>query len=110
VKVGSTELFSAGSTIPFHNLDDASQIHRVVNALNAGTVWVNQYNILHNNVPFGEYRLLNIGQFNATANSMTLGGYKQSGIGRELGSYALKEYTIVKAVHWNFGEKMGWPF
>ncbi|KAG8791395.1 aldehyde dehydrogenase (NAD(P)(+)) ald5 [Ceratobasidium sp. 428] len=70
--------------------NDASQIHRVVNALNAGTVWVNQYNILHNNVPFG--------------------GYKQSGIGRELGSYALKEYTIVKAVHWNFGEKMGWPF
>ncbi|CAE6471136.1 unnamed protein product [Rhizoctonia solani] len=70
--------------------NDASQIHRVVNALNAGTVWVNQYNILHNNVPFG--------------------GYKQSGIGRELGSYALKEYTNVKAVHWNFGEKMGWPF
>jgi aldehyde dehydrogenase (NAD+) len=33
--------------------DDANQIHRVVNALNAGTVWVNQYNILHNNVPFG---------------------------------------------------------
>ncbi|CAE6521169.1 unnamed protein product [Rhizoctonia solani] len=70
--------------------NDANQIHRVVNALNAGTVWVNQYNILHNNVPFG--------------------GYKQSGIGRELGSYALKEYTNVKAVHWNFGEKMGWPF
>ncbi|KAF8609297.1 NAD-aldehyde dehydrogenase [Ceratobasidium sp. AG-I] len=70
--------------------NDANQIHRVVNALNAGTVWVNQYNILHNNVPFG--------------------GYKQSGIGRELGSYALKEYTIVKAVHWNFGEQMGWPF
>ncbi|KAG9103605.1 hypothetical protein FRC06_009615 [Ceratobasidium sp. 370] len=67
--------------------NDANQIHRVVNALDAGTVWVNQYNILHNNVPFG--------------------GYKQSGIGRELGSYALKEYTNVKAVHWNFGEKMG---
>ncbi|CAE6457605.1 unnamed protein product [Rhizoctonia solani] len=57
--------------------NDANQIHRVVNALNAGTVWVNQYNILHNNVPFG--------------------GYKQSGIGRELGSYALKEYTNIKA-------------
>ncbi|CAE6504780.1 unnamed protein product [Rhizoctonia solani] len=70
--------------------NDANQIHRVVNALDAGTVWVNQYNILHNNVPFG--------------------GYKQSGIGRELGSYALKEYTNVKAVHWNFGEKMDWPF
>jgi aldehyde dehydrogenase (NAD+) len=39
-------------------LDDANQIHRVVNALDAGTVWVNQYNILHNNVPFGRYLVL----------------------------------------------------
>lgn len=30
--------------------------------------------------------------------------------GRELGSYALDEYTSVKAVHWNFGEKLDWPF
>jgi aldehyde dehydrogenase (NAD+) len=44
---------------------------------------------LHNNVPFG--------------------GYKQSGIGRELGEYALSEYTTVKAVHWNFAEKLDWP-
>ena len=37
--------------------------------LRAGTVWVNIYNMLYPNVPFG--------------------GYKQSGIGRELGEYAL---------------------
>jgi hypothetical protein len=30
-------------------------------------------------------------------------------LGRELGSYALEEYTSVKAVHWNFGEKADWP-
>lgn len=30
--------------------------------------------------------------------------------GRELGSYALEEYTSVKAVHWNFGEKVDFPF
>ena len=29
--------------------------------------------------------------------------------GRELGSYALEEYTSVKAVHWNYGEKLDWP-
>ncbi|KIK30595.1 hypothetical protein PISMIDRAFT_639074 [Pisolithus microcarpus 441] len=68
---------------------DASQCMRVSSALEAGTVWVNQYNILGNNVPFG--------------------GKKQSGIGRELGSYALEEYTEVKAVHWNFGEQAEWP-
>lgn len=68
---------------------DASQCMRVSSKLEAGTVWVNQYNLLSNNVPFG--------------------GKKQSGIGRELGSYALAEYTSVKAVHWNIGEKLEWP-
>ncbi|KAG2077513.1 aldehyde dehydrogenase [Suillus decipiens] len=69
--------------------NDANQCMRVSSALEAGSVWVNQYNLLNNNVPFG--------------------GKKQSGIGRELGSYALDEYTSVKAVHWNFGEKLDWP-
>jgi aldehyde dehydrogenase (NAD+) len=68
---------------------DASQCMRVSSLLEAGTVWVNQYNLLSNNVPFG--------------------GKKQSGIGRELGSYALEEYTSVKAVHWNIGERLQWP-
>lgn len=49
--------------------------------LQAGTVWVNCYNQLNAQVPFG--------------------GYKQSGIGRELGEYALANYTNVKAVHVN---------
>ncbi|KAG5729591.1 Aldehyde dehydrogenase [Termitomyces sp. T112] len=53
--------------------------------LKAGTAWVNCVNQLHPNVPFG--------------------GYKQSGIGRELGEYALHHYTNVKAVHVNFGHK-----
>jgi aldehyde dehydrogenase (NAD+) len=88
-------------------LDDHAQLHRVSNALQAGTVWINSYcacklwmrlsycaqtlppGMLYNQVPFG--------------------GYKQSGIGRELGSYALREYTNVKAVHWNYGEKLDWP-
>ncbi|KAI5124867.1 hypothetical protein M0805_007299 [Coniferiporia weirii] len=71
--------------------NDANQCMRVSSALEAGTVWVNQYVFLNNNVPFG--------------------GKKQSGIGRELGSYALEEYTSIKAVHWSFGgEKVDWPF
>jgi aldehyde dehydrogenase (NAD+) len=32
---------------------------------------------------------------------MVLQGYKQSGIGRELGEYALHNYTSVKSVHAN---------
>jgi aldehyde dehydrogenase (NAD+) len=42
---------------------------QVAHRLHAGTAWVNCVNSLHVNVPFG--------------------GYKQSGIGRELGEYAL---------------------
>ncbi|KAH8101623.1 NAD-dependent aldehyde dehydrogenase [Cristinia sonorae] len=56
---------------------------KTAHRLNAGTIWVNCYNQLHAQVPFG--------------------GYKQSGIGRELGEYALENYTSVKAVHVNFG-------
>ena len=34
---------------------------------------------------------------------------KMSGVGRELGSYALAEYTAVKSVLWNIGEDAYWP-
>ncbi|KAI5477666.1 aldehyde dehydrogenase (NAD) [Pseudohyphozyma bogoriensis] len=60
---------------------DISRALSVANKLKAGTVWVNSYNQLHSQVPFG--------------------GFKQSGIGRELGEYALANYTAVKAVHVN---------
>ncbi|TPX33029.1 hypothetical protein SmJEL517_g04021 [Synchytrium microbalum] len=54
---------------------------KAVNALKAGTIWANMYNITHHQMPFG--------------------GFKSSGIGRELGSYALQEYTEVKSVYVN---------
>ncbi|GAB6933336.1 aldehyde dehydrogenase family protein [Calditerricola satsumensis] len=57
---------------------DLRKAHRVAHALQAGTVWVNCYNVFDANVPFG--------------------GYKQSGFGREMGHYALDLYTEVKAV------------
>jgi len=65
----------------FHSRD-ANQCQRVQARLEAGTVWVNQYGLLYNQAPFG--------------------GYKQSGIGRELGSYALDNYTQIKTVLWDY--------
>lgn len=50
----------------------------VSNSLQAGTVWVNCYNSYHAQAPFG--------------------GFKMSGLGRELGSYGLTNYTEVKTV------------
>lgn len=52
--------------------------HYIASKLKAGTVWVNCYNVFDAAAPFG--------------------GYKQSGIGREMGSYALNNYTEVKDV------------
>lgn len=52
--------------------------HYVANRLKAGSVWVNCYNLTDPASPFG--------------------GYKESGFGREMGSYALDNYTEVKSV------------
>ncbi|GAA5980699.1 hypothetical protein JCM5350_006356 [Sporobolomyces pararoseus] len=54
---------------------------RTASRLQAGTAWINNYNMLHSQAPFG--------------------GFKQSGIGRELGEYALKNYTNVKTININ---------
>ncbi|KAH8925296.1 NAD-aldehyde dehydrogenase [Atractiella rhizophila] len=69
--------------------NDHSQVIRVTERLEAGTVWVNQYGALYNNVPFG--------------------GYKQSGIGRELGAHGLEPYLTTKAVLHNIGDRLDWP-
>ncbi|KAG1472186.1 hypothetical protein G6F56_001694 [Rhizopus delemar] len=53
----------------------------VSNRLQAGTVWVNCYNELDYNTPFG--------------------GFRQSGIGRENGEYALENYIQIKTVKIN---------
>ncbi|WP_040205740.1 aldehyde dehydrogenase family protein [Neobacillus jeddahensis] len=57
---------------------NVAKAHYIANNLRAGTVWVNCYNAFDAASPFG--------------------GYKQSGIGREMGSYALNNYTEVKSV------------
>lgn len=56
---------------------------QLMEKLKAGTVWINCYNMLHSALPFG--------------------GYKESGIGRELGKAALANYTQTKTVHVNIG-------
>jgi aldehyde dehydrogenase (NAD+) len=53
-------------------------MQKVSRELKAGTVWVNCYNVLDHVTPFG--------------------GYKDSGIGRELGSYVINHYTEVKTI------------
>jgi acyl-CoA reductase-like NAD-dependent aldehyde dehydrogenase len=57
---------------------DVRLAHRMAAEIKAGSVWINTYNSFDSGSPFG--------------------GYKQSGFGRDLGSYALDQYTNVKSV------------
>jgi aldehyde dehydrogenase (NAD+) len=57
---------------------DIGKAHRLAKSLKAGTVWVNCYDVFDAAAPFG--------------------GFKMSGMGRELGEYALQLYTEVKTV------------
>jgi len=57
---------------------DIKKAHHVARRLQAGTVWINTYNIYDTAAPFG--------------------GYKQSGFGREMSMHALEHYTQVKSV------------
>jgi aldehyde dehydrogenase (NAD+) len=99
MRVAREEIFGpVMSIIPFNDMDeviaranhttyglaagvwtrDIKKAHAVANSMRAGTVWVNCYHVLDTRAPFG--------------------GYKQSGMGRELGEYGLQQYTEVKTV------------
>lgn len=99
MEIAREEIFGpVMSIIPFKNLDevieranrtryglaaavwtrDIKKANAIANSVRAGTVWVNCYNVLDTRAPFG--------------------GFKQSGIGRELGEYGLQQYTEVKTV------------
>lgn len=62
---------------------DLARAHRVIHQLEAGTCWINTYNITPIELPFG--------------------GYKQSGLGRENSRLAVEHYTQVKSVYVNLG-------
>ncbi|MEM6318961.1 MAG: aldehyde dehydrogenase family protein [Bacteroidota bacterium] len=57
---------------------DISKGHRFAHAVDAGTVWINGYDMFDPAVPFG--------------------GFKQSGIGKEMGKSAIDLYTKEKAI------------
>jgi len=68
--------------------NDYNQAMKASRALRAGTVWVNTWLEGHPELSFG--------------------GYKQSGLGRELGSKAVEEYTEEKTVLFSLGKRQPW--
>jgi betaine-aldehyde dehydrogenase len=68
---------------------DIAKAHRVTRKLRAGITWINTYHPTYNEAPWG--------------------GYKQSGIGRELGTYGYDAYTEVKQINVNLDvQPSGW--
>ena len=100
MRIAQEEIFGPVlCVIKYDNLDDAirmandtiyglaagvwsQDIERAVDVahrIKAGTIWINDYHLINAEAPFG--------------------GYKQSGIGRELGEWGLKEYLEIKHIH-----------
>ena len=69
--------------------NDGAKAQRVIRKLRAGITWINTYHPTFNEAPWG--------------------GYKQSGIGRELGTFGYEAYTEVKQININLQVKpTGW--
>ncbi|VEF46121.1 aldehyde dehydrogenase [Bacillus freudenreichii] len=69
--------------------NDGAKAMRVIKKIRAGITWINCYHPTYNEAPWG--------------------GYKQSGIGRGLGTYGYEEFTEVKQININLEvEPTGW--
>jgi acyl-CoA reductase-like NAD-dependent aldehyde dehydrogenase len=75
VKIANSTIYGLVSAVW---TKDITLAHRIATQIKAGSVWINTYNGFDSASPFG--------------------GYKQSGFGRDLGAYALDQYTNVKSV------------
>jgi len=67
---------------------DFSTCLEAARRIRAGTIWVNTFLEGHAELPFG--------------------GYRESGIGRELGRYATEDYTETKTLHMHLGARTDW--
>ncbi|XP_071538536.1 4-trimethylaminobutyraldehyde dehydrogenase-like isoform X1 [Panulirus ornatus] len=63
---------------------DIQRGYRVANAIEAGTIWINTYNLYTNEVPFG--------------------GYKHSGVGRENGHAVIDYFTQSRTIYVEMGD------
>jgi acyl-CoA reductase-like NAD-dependent aldehyde dehydrogenase len=76
VRMANDSIYGLGGAVFSRDIPKAIGIAK---RIRTGTVWINDFHLLNALAPFG--------------------GYKQSGVGRELGPHALLEYTQVKHIH-----------
>jgi len=76
IQMANDSIYGLGGAVFSRDIPKAIEIAKKIRT---GTVWINDYHLLNALAPFG--------------------GYKQSGVGRELGPHGLLEYTQVKHIH-----------
>jgi aldehyde dehydrogenase (NAD+) len=76
VTIANDSIYGLGGGVFSSN---TARAERVARGVRTGTMWINNYHVFADFCPFG--------------------GYKQSGVGRELGLAGLHEYTQVKRIH-----------
>ncbi|GAA0784081.1 aldehyde dehydrogenase family protein [Marinobacterium sediminicola] len=75
IRIANDSQYGLGASIWSNNL---SAVHRMVPRIKSGSVWVNCHTALDPSLPFG--------------------GFKQSGLGREMGAACIEHYTEIKSV------------
>ena len=85
VAIANSTLYGLSAAVWSRDIDTCLQATR---RIRAGTVWVNTFLEGHAELPFG--------------------GYRESGIGRELGRLATEDYTETKTVHMHLGPRTNW--
>jgi aldehyde dehydrogenase (NAD+) len=83
IELANNTVYGLGAAVFTKDLERA---HRVSAEIESGMVWINSSQDCDPRIPFG--------------------GFKQSGIGRELGEAGLEAYTQIKAVHVNMGTRL----
>ncbi|HYD49892.1 MAG TPA: aldehyde dehydrogenase family protein [Terriglobales bacterium] len=76
VRIANDSVYGLGGAVWSQNQERAVALAR---RIETGTVWINDYHMINLRFPFG--------------------GYKQSGVGRELGKWGLAEYHELKHIH-----------
>lgn len=85
IRIANSTQYGLSAGVWTRDVDTAFQVSRGVKA---GTIWINTF---MNGYP-----------------ELSFGGYKASGLGRELGRFAIEEFTELKTVQLHLGQRTNW--
>ena len=85
IRIANSTFYGLSAGVWTRNIDQAFQVSRSVRA---GTIWINTYMDGYAELPFG--------------------GYKESGLGRELGRFTLDEFCELKTIQMHLAPRTNW--